>query len=113
VLASLAPVGGYTEMTRSKRHGFCCGAGGARMFMEEHEGERVNVHRTDEILATGVKTVAVACPFCNIMITDGMKQRDRVDDVEVLDVAELGARAVPDVPVGNLVRKKRAAAPSA
>jgi Fe-S oxidoreductase len=109
VLAALAP-SEYTEMARSKRHGFCCGAGGGRMFMEEHEGERVNVNRTDEILATGAKTVAVACPFCNIMITDGMKQRNQEENVEVLDVAELLARAIPDVPVGNLTRKKKAAA---
>jgi len=106
VISALGPAA-YKEMERSKRHGFCCGAGGGRMFMEEH-GERVNVNRTDEILATEVKTVAVACPFCNIMITDGMKQRNREEDVEVLDIAELVARAVPDstvVPVGNLVRR--------
>ena len=93
-------------MTRSKRHGFCCGAGGGRMFMEEHEGERVNVNRTDEIIATGVDAVAVACPFCNIMITDGMKQRNVDEKIQVLDVAELVAQSIPDVPVGRLVRKK-------
>jgi Fe-S oxidoreductase len=109
IIGALEPVGGYKEMARSKRHGFCCGAGGGRMFMEEH-GERVNVNRTDEIIATGVHTVAVACPFCNIMVTDGMKQRNKEEEIEVLDVAELVARAVPDVPVGNLVRRKKAAA---
>jgi len=108
IIGALEPAA-YKEMARSKRHGFCCGAGGGRMFMEEH-GERVNVNRTDEIIATEVQTVAVACPFCNIMITDGMKQRDKEEDIEVLDVAELVARAVPDVPVGNLVRRKKAAA---
>jgi Fe-S oxidoreductase len=108
ILGALGPAGGYTEMARSREHGFCCGAGGGRMFMEEH-GERVNVNRTDEILATGAHTVAVACPFCNIMVTDGMKERNREEDVEVMDVAELVARAVPDVPVGNLVRRKKAA----
>ena len=107
VIGALEPAGGYRELERSKRHGFCCGAGGGRMFMEEH-GERVNVNRTDEIIAADVKTVAVACPFCNIMITDGMKQRNKEEDIEVLDVAELVARAVPDVPVGNLVRRKKA-----
>jgi Fe-S oxidoreductase len=112
ILGALEPVGGYKEMARSKRHGFCCGAGGGRMFMEEH-GERVNVNRTDEIIATGVQTVAVACPFCNIMVTDGMKQRNKEDEIEVLDVAELVARAVPDVPVGNLVRRKKAGAAEA
>ncbi|MCA9678766.1 MAG: 4Fe-4S dicluster domain-containing protein [Kofleriaceae bacterium] len=106
IITSLQPAGAYTEMARSKRHGFCCGAGGGRMFMEEH-GERVNVNRTEEIIATGAQTVAVACPFCNIMVTDGMKQLDQ-EGVEVLDVAELVARAVPDVPVSALTRKKQA-----
>jgi Fe-S oxidoreductase len=94
------------EMTRTKRHGFCCGAGGGRMFMEEHDGQRVNENRTDEILAAQVEAVAVACPFCNIMLTDGMKQRNVEDKVAVLDVAELVARSLPDVPVERLVRKK-------
>ena len=89
------------ELTRNKRHGFCCGAGGGRMFMEEHDGQRVNVNRTDEIIATGVEAVAVACPFCNIMLTDGMKQRNVEDKIEVLDIAELVARRMPDVPVGT------------
>lgn len=95
-----------TELTRNRQHGFCCGAGGGRMFMEEHEGQRVNLNRTDEIIATGVEAVAVACPFCNIMLTDGMKQRDVEEKIAVLDVAELVAQSLPDVPVGNLVRKK-------
>jgi Fe-S oxidoreductase len=94
------------EMTRNKRHGFCCGAGGGRMFMEEHEGERVNMNRTDEVIATGAEAVAVACPFCNIMLTDGMKQRNVDDKIQVLDIAELVAQSIPDVPVGNLMRKK-------
>lgn len=98
----------YRELTRSKRHGFCCGAGGARMFMEEHDGERVNVNRTDEIIAAEVEAVAVACPFCNIMLTDGMKQRNAEDRIQVLDVAELVAASIPDVPVDRLVRKKPA-----
>ena len=69
------------EMARNKRHGFCCGAGGGRMFMEEHEGQRVNLNRTDEVIETGVEAVAVACPFCNIMLTDGMKQRNVEDKI--------------------------------
>jgi Fe-S oxidoreductase len=97
---------GYHEMTRSKRHGFCCGAGGARMFMEETEGQRVNVNRTDEVIAANVEAVAVACPFCNIMLTDGMKQRNVEEKIQVLDVAELVAASIPDVPVDRLVRKK-------
>jgi Fe-S oxidoreductase len=108
VRAVLQPVAeqGYREMVRSKRHGFCCGAGGARMFMEETEGERVNLNRTDEVIATGAEAVAVACPFCNIMLTDGMKQRNVDDKIQVLDVAELVAASIPDVPVERLVRRK-------
>jgi Fe-S oxidoreductase len=94
------------EMARSKRYGFCCGAGGGRMFMEEREGERVNVNRTDEVIETGAEAVAVACPFCNIMLTDGMKQRNVDDKIAVVDIAELVAQSLPDVPVGNLVRRK-------
>ena len=94
------------EMTRNRRHGFCCGAGGARMFMEEPEGQRVNINRTEEVLATQAEAVAVACPFCNIMLTDGMKQKNVEDKVAVIDIAELVAQSLPDVPVGNLVRKK-------
>jgi Fe-S oxidoreductase len=98
------------EMERNKKHGFCCGAGGGRMFMEEHEGERVNMNRTDEVIASGAEAVAVACPFCNIMLTDGMKQRNVEDKIQVLDIAELVAQTIPDVPVGSLVRKKDRAA---
>ena len=105
ILSGLPIAGGVKEMTRNRRHGFCCGAGGGRMFMEE-EGPRVNVNRTDEVLSTGAEAVAVACPFCNIMMTDGMKERDREDDVAVFDVAELVADAIPDVSVNSLVRKK-------
>src|SRR5262249_12907784 len=97
---------GYHEMTRSKRHGFCCGAGGGRMFMEETEGQGVNINRTDEVIAANAEAVAVACPFCNIMLTDGMKQRNVEDKIQVLDVAELVAASIPDVPVDRLVRKK-------
>jgi Fe-S oxidoreductase len=96
---------GITELKRNKRHGFCCGAGGARMFMEEDE-PRVNTNRTDEIIEAGVETVAVACPFCNIMITDGMKSRNKEEDIKVLDVAELVAESIPDVPVSSLTRKR-------
>jgi Fe-S oxidoreductase len=84
------------------------------MFMEEHEGQRVNFNRTDEIIEAGVEAVAVACPFCNIMLTDGMKQRNVEDKIAVLDIAELVAQSIPDVPVSSLVRKKdRAGAGSA
>lgn len=110
VLAAVGAPGGIKELTRNKRHGFCCGAGGGRMFMEEHEGERVNLNRTDEIIAAQVSAVAVACPFCNIMLTDGMKQRNVEDKIAVYDVAELVAASIPDVPLDRLVRKKKPAA---
>jgi Fe-S oxidoreductase len=106
IIAAVGAPGGIKELVRNKRHGFCCGAGGARMFMEETEGERVNLNRTDEIIAADVGAVAVACPFCNIMLTDGMKQRNVDDKIQVLDVAELVAASIPDVPVDRLVRKK-------
>lgn len=105
ILDALEPAGGVTELVRSKRHGFCCGAGGGRMFMEEHEGERVNFNRTDEIIATEVDAVAVACPFCNIMITDGVKQRNKDEELKVLDIAELVAQSF-DVPASRLTRKR-------
>ena len=104
VIDAIGAPGGFKEMTRSRRHGFCCGAGGGRMFMEE-DGERVNENRTDEVIAADVEAVAVACPFCNIMLTDGMKSRDR-EDVKVLDVAELMAQSLPDVPLSALTRKR-------
>ena len=95
------------EMARNKRHGFCCGAGGGRMFMEEHEGQRVNENRTDEVLAAGVDAVAVACPFCNIMLTDGMKQRERRGQGPGAATSPSSSRSrFPDVPVSNLLRKR-------
>ena len=94
ILDKLPIYGGVVEMARSKQHGFCCGAGGGRMFMEE-DGPRVNVNRTQEILETGCTTVAVACPFCNIMLTDGIKQLDADDDLQVLDLAEMVANTLP------------------
>jgi Fe-S oxidoreductase len=59
------------------------------MFMEETEGKRVNIERTEELLATGASTIAVNCPFCMTMITDGVKEKERTDDVKVKDVAEV------------------------
>lgn len=78
-----------TEMTRSKDKSFCCGAGGGRMWMEEHEGKRVNIERTEEALATGANTIGTGCPFCMTMMTDGVKAKDAADNVHVKDVAEL------------------------
>jgi Fe-S oxidoreductase len=77
------------EMERSGDRGLCCGAGGGRMFLEETEGKRVNVERTEEALSTGAKTVASACPFCMTMLTDGIKEKEKSEEVKVKDVAEI------------------------
>lgn len=81
------------EMPRHKERGFCCGAGGARMWLEEPQGKRINVERMDEAASTGADMVGVACPYCLIMLDDAAK--DRGDDVEILDVAQVVARAMP------------------
>lgn len=77
------------EMERSKDRGFCCGAGGGRMFLEENEGTRINVERTREALETKADVIASACPFCMTMISDGVKSFDKTDDVQVKDIAEI------------------------
>ena len=82
------------EMKRSKDKSFCCGAGGGRMWMEEHEGKRVNIERTEEALATGANTIGTGCPFCMTMITDGVKAKDAAEKVQVKDIAELVLDAV-------------------
>lgn len=81
-----------TEMPRHADRSFCCGAGGARMWMEEHIGKRINHERVDEALATGATTVATACPFCRVMVSDGVNDRAEAagrEDVDVRDVANL------------------------
>ncbi|HVN14069.1 MAG TPA: (Fe-S)-binding protein [Kineosporiaceae bacterium] len=86
-----------TEMPRHANWSFCCGAGGARMWMEEKLGTRINANRMDEALATGADQVAVACPFCRVMLGDGLtsKQADGLgEDVEVIDVAQMLLAAV-------------------
>ena len=77
------------EMKRSKKQSFCCGAGGAQMFKEPEKGNQdININRTKEALATNAKIIATGCPFCNTMITDGVKNLAE-GSVEVLDIAEL------------------------
>jgi Fe-S oxidoreductase len=78
------------EMKRCKSNGLCCGAGGAQMFKEEEKGAtRVNFERGREAVATGASVIAANCPFCMTMLTDGVKEAGREDDVKVLDIAEI------------------------
>ncbi len=82
------------EMKRSREKGFCCGAGGSQMFKEAEKGNKeVNVERAEEALALNPDVIAVGCPFCNVMMTDGVKHFNKEDKVKVLDVAELIAKA--------------------
>src|SRR5687768_13732467 len=83
------------EMKRCRKNGFCCGAGGAQMFKEEEPGKtRVNWDRAEEAINTGSDIVAAACPFCNTMLTDGVKAKEKEESVQVLDVAELVAASM-------------------
>src|SRR5215204_4213542 len=78
------------EMKRCRSKGLCCGAGGAQMFKEEEKGvKRINQERSHEAIATGSNIIAAACPFCNTMLTDGVKSKDKEESVQVLDIAEL------------------------
>jgi Fe-S oxidoreductase len=78
------------EMKRSKSKGMCCGAGGAQMFKEPEKGSKdVNIERTEEVITTGASTIAVACPFCMTMLTDGVKNKNKESDIQVKDLAEL------------------------
>jgi heterodisulfide reductase subunit D len=83
------------EMKRCRSKGLCCGAGGAQMFKEEEKGQtRINFERTGEALDTGAAIVAASCPFCNTMLTDGVKHAEKEDSVKVMDVAELIAASI-------------------
>ncbi|WP_226391268.1 (Fe-S)-binding protein [Penaeicola halotolerans] len=82
------------EMKRCKTKGLCCGAGGAQMFKEPENGKKdINIERAEEALATGADTIAVACPFCMTMMSDGVKNKNREHDVKVMDLAELIAKS--------------------
>ena len=83
------------EMNRCGKNGLCCGAGGAQMFKEDEPGDkRINIERTDEALSLQPNVIAAACPFCNTMLTDGVKNRTKEDEIKVLDVAELIAASM-------------------
>jgi heterodisulfide reductase subunit D len=83
------------EMKACRSRGLCCGAGGAQMFKEEEAGTtRVNWERTSQALETGSKVIASACPFCNTMLTDGVKKNEKEEEVAVFDIAELVAASL-------------------
>lgn len=87
--------GGFTEMERHGSFALCCGAGGAQMFKEAEKGDKeVFIERTEEALRTGAEVIASACPFCMTMLTDGLKYKNREDDVRNLDMAELIAQSL-------------------
>lgn len=82
------------EMKRCKTNGLCCGAGGAQMFKESEKGDKdINVERTEDAIAVDPSIIATGCPFCNTMMTDGVKATEKEDSIEVLDIAELIANA--------------------
>jgi len=86
-----------TPMREMPRHGtesFCCGAGGARMWMEETIGTRINENRTEEAIQTGASTVATGCPFCMTMISDGIAAKGKTDSMQAKDISELVLEAV-------------------
>jgi Fe-S oxidoreductase len=88
--------GQVIELDRNRRHGFCCGAGGARMWVDEPVEKRVNLNRTKEVVDSGAEAVGVACPFCKTMLSDGMKHFGKDEEIEVLDIAEIVAATLPD-----------------
>lgn len=96
VIQSVMKGGNLVEMAQSKEEGFCCGAGGGNMWYEINTGERINATRFNEAASTGAKTVATACNFCNIMMEDGMKVTGHDDSMNVMDIAEMVAKGLPD-----------------
>ncbi|MCZ4319809.1 (Fe-S)-binding protein [Aequorivita viscosa] len=86
--------GELVEMRRNKKHGMCCGAGGAQMFKEPEPGNKdVNVLRTEQAMEVSADIIATGCPFCMVMMTDGVKAKNAEDNVQVMDVAEMIANA--------------------
>lgn len=84
-----------TEMKRCRTNGMCCGAGGAQMFKEEEKGmKRVNEERANEAMALNVSFIATSCPFCNTMLSDGIKKKNKEDSIQILDIAELIAKSL-------------------
>jgi len=101
-LLAVIPGAEFVEMPRNAEKSFCCGAGGAQMWMEETIGTRINVNRTEEAVATGADQIAVACPFCRVMLSDGLTAQQSEgkarEEVEVLDVAQMLLAGVKRAP---------------
>ncbi len=101
-LLQILPGAEFTEMERNSEKSFCCGAGGARMWMEENIGERINVNRTKEAVGTGADQIAVGCPFCRVMLSDGLTSEQAKgnarEEVEILDVAQMLLASVKGEP---------------
>ena len=122
-LLQVLPGAEVVEMERNSEKSFCCGAGGARMWMEENIGERINVNRTIEAVETGADQIAVGCPFCRVMLSDGLTAQqakgEAREEVEVLDVAQMllasvkGEVATRTTKVGAAKPAAKAAAPAA
>jgi Fe-S oxidoreductase len=98
------------EMPRHADRSFCCGAGGARMWMEEHIGKRINHERVDEALATGATTVATACPFCRVMVTDGVNDRQEAAGREGVDVRDVAQLLLESLDRGSIALPEKGAA---
>jgi heterodisulfide reductase subunit D len=87
--------GSFVEMERNKSFALCCGAGGAQMFKEAEKGDKeIFIERTEEALRTDAKVIATACPFCMTMITDGLKYKNREEEIKNYDIAELIAQSM-------------------
>ncbi|MEH3034121.1 MAG: heterodisulfide reductase-related iron-sulfur binding cluster [Aeromicrobium erythreum] len=120
-LLNVIPGAKFAEMPRNSERSFCCGAGGARMWMEENLGSRININRTQEAVATGADQIAVGCPFCRVMMSDGLTAQQQAgearEEVEVLDVAQMLLAAVKREPSaedeGDVVAEAEAATAAA
>ena len=120
-LLQVLPGAEVVEMERNSEKSFCCGAGGARMWMEENIGERINMNRTKEAVGTGADQIAVGCPFCRVMLSDGLTMQqskgEAREEVEVLDVAQMllasvkGEQATKAAPGSSPLRPRRGCPP--
>ena len=114
-LLQVLPGADFVEMERNSERSFCCGAGGARMWMEETIGSRINVNRTTEAVGTGADQIAVGCPFCRVMLSDGLTalqaQGEAREEVEVLDVAQMLLASVKGESATAAPRPRRTARP--